>query len=208
MNKLLISAILLIVSIGLTATFTRMSFNDYREKKQELKSYDAALNQAAELGVLRDGLLEKYNRLPESDRDRLERLLPRNMDTVRLTIEMTNIAKANGVSIDSFSFSENTSESSSGNDFAADPGLIDPTMDPVGMGDVANPGQINSIQVQANYSLVDMSLDVSGDYEAFKNFVANLEDNLRLTDIRSVSISSGEEDNTYNVVLRTYWLGT
>ena len=197
MNKLILTIILLVISLGLTLSFTRSEYSKYRTVKAEAESYEAALEQAVELSNLRERLLADLNEIDINDRNRLEKFLPRSIDTVRLTIEISNIARNAGVEVNEFSFTENTNPE---NEVSLD--------DSFELEEVT-PAVGSASQSGANYSLVDMNLVVSGTYDDFKAFVNNIEENLRLTDIQSFAVSEGENgENSYSIVLRTYWLGT
>lgn len=54
---------------------------------------------------------------------------------------------------------------------------------------------------------VDLTIGVTASYAAFRNFVSNLETNLRLIDIQTVSLQNGETPNTMTISLsfRTYY---
>ena len=203
MNKLILSIILVLVAVGITVSFTRAEYSEYQAIKAEAKSYEDALSQADELAKLRQNLLVELNDIDITERNRLEKFLPRSIDTVRLTIEVTSIARNAGMEVEQFSFTESQVEQSPETplEVAAEPSVAN----------AENPGiSLDSqIQSQANYSQVDMNLSTSGTYEDFKNFLEEVQDNLRLTDIRSLSVTQGEEGtNSYQLVLRTYWLGT
>jgi len=199
MNKLILTTFLIIIAIGLTLSFTRSEYSEYRQVKEEAGSYEAALEQAAELSELRENLLADLNDIELTDRQRLEKFLPRNIDTVRLTIEISSIAKNSGMSVDQFSFTEGQQSLDTDEQLNQD---LDTGIDEVGVA-------TNAIQTNSNYSLVDMTLAISGTYADFKSFVNTIEENLRLTDIQSFTVNQNDDGtNEFTVVLRTYWLGT
>jgi len=199
MNKLILTTFLIIIAIGLTLSFTRSEYSEYRQVKEEAGSYEAALEQAAELSELRQSLLTDLNDIELTDRQRLEKFLPRNIDTVRLTIEISSIAKNSGMSVDQFSFTEGQQSLDTDEQLNQD---LDTGIDEVGVA-------TNAIQTNSNYSLVDMTLAISGTYADFKSFVNTIEENLRLTDIQSFTVNQNDDGtNEFTVVLRTYWLGT
>lgn len=56
------------------------------------------------------------------------------------------------------------------------------------------------------FSSLDVSLAVSGgDYAALKNYLANLEDNLRIIDVQSVNFAN-QSDGPYAIQLKVYYL--
>lgn len=201
MYKLISSIVLIIVALGLTFTFTRTRYSQYQDTKKEIELYDKALSQADELSRLRKELLAGLENISADDRERLEKFLPRNIDTVRLTIEISNLAEAAGLELNDFSFTEGEVQPET-DDFITDASQSNFDTDT----GIDTPNAITG----TSYSLVDMDFEVSGNYEQFKDFISTVEDNLRLSDVRSIDIATPDEDGitTYTIVLRTYWLGT
>lgn len=54
---------------------------------------------------------------------------------------------------------------------------------------------------------MDLSLSVTGEYPAFKDFLVRLENTLRIVDVKSVTISTDQESNKnkYDLKFRTYY---
>lgn len=205
MNKFIVSIILLLVGIGLTLSFTRGFLVEKNQIDTEIAGYDRALAQAKTLSELKRNLLEKYNSIPADQRERIEKFLPRNLDTVRLTIEIDNIAKQNGIALSGFSYA--TIEVDSTTDANEVDGALLPSEEGAGQSNESLLG--DSIETNAGYSAINMSFTANGTYENMKDFLEALETNLRLTDVMSLSIS-GEEGNSISssIVIKTYWLGT
>lgn len=198
MNKFITSIILIISALGLSITYTRANYNIYKQTDIDIQEYKNALDQADELKNLQNRLTEQFDSIPIETRDKLEKLLPRNIDNVRLTIEINTIANNNNVEISALSFATNTPETETPESPGIESGPQAPR--PTAGIQVSNRGQFSS---------VDMSFSVDGSYKNLRNFLADLESNLRLTDIRSLNISEGTDgDSSYGLKLRTYWLGT
>lgn len=196
MNKFISSVILLIVAIGLSFTFTKSNFSKINELDESIGQYAAALEQSKQLNELESSLTQKYQAIPIEDRERIQKFLPQNIDTVRLTIEIDSIASQNQIEIENLTFVENeTDDSANNNEF---PEVLNESDDSIMIDNSSN-----------DYSFVDMSFNATGTYEELNSFLENLENNLRLTDVQKLSIQSTDEGDllTYAVTIRTYWLG-
>ena len=122
---------------------------------------------------------------------RLNKFLPDNIDNVRLIIDMNNIGKFHGMAMRGVSVA--------GGAEAGRPS----TSPPASGGSDAESGE-SLLKADS----VVISFSVSASYEAFKEFLADLSSSLRLLDVASVSMATGETKNlyTFNLGLKTYWL--
>lgn len=98
----IISIILLIASAGLFFGYIDPTYTDVKSKLAEKAEYDGALNRSKELQIERDKLLTKYNAMPKQDRDMLGKLVPDNIDNVRLIIDLDEIAKKYSMRVRNF----------------------------------------------------------------------------------------------------------
>lgn len=154
-----------------------------RELKEEQSRYIDALNKTKEIEQARTGLLERYNRIPEEDRERIEKLLPDHIDSVRLIIDINNIAAQYGMSLKNINLA-NTEPDATG-------------------------GAALSIGPTGNrFKATELKFTVTGSYENFRAFVQDLERSLRLTDIEAVSFNTSAKLYNYTITLSTYRLNT
>ena len=59
----------------------------------------------------------------------------------------------------------------------------------------------------SDYQSVILSFSVTGDYNAFRSFLEDLEQSLRLVDVVSIAFSSSQTGlYDYAVAVKTYWL--
>jgi len=157
-------------------------YQEIRGLQKEAEAFNAALSKSRELQEVRDELLAKYNSFSVENLERLEKLLPDNVDNVRLIMDINNIATRYGMSIKSTTISEMAKTNTSG--IVGDPGAE-----------------------QKTYGSIMLSFSVSSPYETFLAFINDLERSLRLVDIKSISFIAGETDfYQYNVKIETYWL--
>jgi Tfp pilus assembly protein PilO len=106
----IVSIILILASIGLFFGYVDPTYSTIRAQRSEKAEYDRALNNSKELQAERDKLLEKFNNMDKGDLDDIVKLLPDNIDNVRLIIDIDEMAKKYGMRIRNFKAS--TSEAS------------------------------------------------------------------------------------------------
>lgn len=99
MSRLLIPLILLIVAVGLFFGFIDPQYAEVEGIQEEINEYDRALDQARRLQEIRDELLTKNNSFRTADLERLEKLVPNNVDTVKLIMDIDAIASRYGMTI-------------------------------------------------------------------------------------------------------------
>jgi len=190
-----------IILIGIATTvffvFTNPLYNDVSVIKTETASYDEALSNSKVLENERDKLTKKYNDMDANDLMKLEKLLPENVDNVRLVLEIEKIALPYGMVLKDVKYNTNDSNN------RATAGVVQ------GGGAVSTGGK--------DYGTLDFEFSTSGNYDNFINFIKDLQNNLRVVDISSISFSSETGGGTfsktpfsdvykYNFKIRTYWL--
>ncbi len=179
--------ILIIVSIG---TFFAYIDPNYRhtnldsgkksiiELQNEVEQYEEALNNINKISAKRDALIKDKSSISADDLSKLEKLLPDNIDNIKLVIDIRNIAEKNSLVLKSIKLNTlNNSESD-------------------------RIGQDNN-----KYGTVGLSFSVNSSYENFQRFLTDLEKSLRLVEINELSVT-GNDTSIYDfsVNLKTYWL--
>ena len=98
----IISIVLILASIGLFFGYVDPTYAIIREQNGEKADYNRALNNSKQLQAERDKLLERYNEMSAVDRSDLTKLLPDNIDNVRLIMDVDEMAKKYGMRIRNF----------------------------------------------------------------------------------------------------------
>jgi Tfp pilus assembly protein PilO len=146
--------------------------------KDELTKFQDIAKGSTSIVAKRNMLVAKKNKIPEADTARLEKLLPSNIDNIRLIIEIGNIAAGRNLIIKNVSIGEMKKGS-----------------DSIG-------GQGSSL-----YGVLPMKFSVNASYSNFLSFLTDLENNLRIIDITEISFTSTDSGfYDFNVGLNTYWL--
>ena len=169
--------------------------------KSQIASYNEALDTSKELAKIRDQLTAQYNAIDPNNLIKLEKLLPDNINSIRLILEIEQIASPYGMVLTNIKYDSPSSTSAK----TADTSTV-----VVQGGDAA---QASS----KDYGVFDLEFFTTGTYNNFINFTKDLESNLRIIDIDSVSISPNTDisvvnkknsSDTYNYdfKIKTYWL--
>jgi hypothetical protein len=147
-------------------------------------SYNDALNKSQELRKIRDEKVAAFNTFSPDEKQRLESILPDNVDNIHLIIDINNIAARHGLSLKN-----------------------------VSLGTISDSATARSaLAVGASGSSVgsvELGFGFSAPYEVFLAFLEDLQHSLRVMDIEKISFSSSDKaTGTYdfNLSVRTYWL--
>ena len=191
MTRFIFPLILVIAAIGLFVVFTNPNYQDIGDLRVKQAAYNQALNNSQELLKVRNQLTDKYNNLPSTDRDRLEKLMPNTVDNIRLIIDIQNVALTHGMNPKDIKYDARAGSTASGTTNQQ----------------AVNPQDLASSQKE--YGTFELEFSVTGPYQNFLAFVQDLEQSLRLVDIESVTFQAAETGSSnmkYIIRIRTYWL--
>ncbi|AKM83827.1 TPA: hypothetical protein DCZ46_00625 [Candidatus Campbellbacteria bacterium] len=180
MSRIILPIILIIISAGTFVIFIDPTYKNIGELKAEKVQYDEARNKSKELRTIRDGLLEKYSSFSDNDLERVKKMIPDNVDNIKLVMDINAIAAKYGAIIRDIKLNA-----------------------PIDNPDIRAGAQ------DSKYGFVTLSFSMTSSYEDFVTFITDLKDSLRLVDITDLSFKvSPEEVNSYkfNFTIKTYWL--
>ena len=193
MVRFIMPIILIAIAIGVFFTFTDPIYQEASVLKEEVSSYNQALDNSKALENERDKLTAKYNSFRPEDLMNIEKLLPDNVNNIRLILEIEQIAAPYGMVLRNVTYDTGEAGASAqGGGVPGQPGLVR--------------------EAPKDYGTFYLSFSTSGSYNNFMNFTRDLEKNLRIVDISSIEFSSdsslakGSEVYTYNFKIKTYWL--
>ncbi len=181
MNKFVLPIILIALSIGLFIFYIDPTYEGSKGLKVENDQYKEARNKSKELRVVRDDLLKKYNSFSEEDLSRVKKMVPDNVDNIRLAMDVNNMASKYGITIKGI----NIASSDTGKD--------------------------DKIKISRgkDYDFVTLEFSMSANYDDFMKFITDLKDSLRLVDITRLdfnTIAQGSSVYKFNVSVKTYWI--
>jgi Tfp pilus assembly protein PilO len=175
---------MLAATIGGFVGFIVPQYKSVQTLRAQAADYNQILENARTLQEQRNKLVTKYNTLDQSLLAKLNTMLPRNPENVKLILELDSIAKQYGVSL------QNVKIEDAANDTQTN---IRPGTAP------ANP----------DIGTLNITFSVAGSYEGFTNFIRTVERSLRIVDIRKITFTSLDETKStyqYTVGIKTYWL--
>lgn len=175
--------IILMISVGLFYTFTSPQYQKIGELRMASKTYKNILNNASALSTMRDELLSKYRNIPKQNIESVSKVLPDNVDIVRLTMDFDSIASRYGLSIKSIQVDKNKNGNNSNNAAI----IVNPT--------------------EQIYDSTIISFSFVSSYDNFRKFMRDIENSLRIVNIKSIDFQSTDNGlYQYKVSLETYWL--
>lgn len=176
--KFFLPIFFVITAVGLFFGYIDSTYDDVKVRMVEEQKFDDALDKSKELQTIRDNLLSRYNSFSTSDLNKLEKLLPDNVDNVRLTLDIDSMASVYGMRIRNVAVSQSS---------VAAEGSIGPSATP--------------------YETVTLSFSVVSSYENLLRFLKDLEKSLRIVDVAKLSlVASAGSLYEYQVSVETYWL--
>lgn len=143
------------------------TINDVRALMAQKAEYDNVLEKARELQEKRDAILAEYNSISQEDLDKLNKLVPQTFDSVFFLNELNIIASKYGLTLSSYK--ENTGGSATDRAAVVEEGPEIP------------------------YVTNKISIKVTGPYPQFLSFLEEVETNLRLVDVSSLSIKNTQQ---------------
>ncbi len=159
-------------------------------KNQELKD---AQQKAQQLKEIRDSLIAQYEAIPPSDLEKVSKVVPTQYNPIKLTADINAIALRHSMLVKDFSFvdKKETSEMTTG--------IIDPT--------------VEVVVPESPYKVVEFDFATEGQYKDLVVFLADLEKNLQLLDIKKVTVDSAASTDkptssrlTFKITLDSYWM--
>jgi Tfp pilus assembly protein PilO len=182
------SIIFILASLGLFFFYAVPKYNgktgssDFRVKSvKELKidqtDYQGAIDKSREIEDVRNGLLTRFNSVSADNRLKISKVVPAQVDSVRLIIDVNTIAARYGLSLGGITITDSPAvKSSTTGPTAKEPGAV------------------------------EFGFSVSGGYDVFVAFLKDVERSLRILDLNSITVSTTENKTDYNyrISLRTY----
>lgn len=172
--------ILLILSVALFYTFTSPQYDKVKALSVTAGEYRTVLSNISEIAEHRDDLIDSYEAIPRAEIERLGKVLPGNVDTVQLALDLDTIAARYGISVKNV--------------------RIDTTS--------ANSGNLPVLPEYGKpYEKTVVSFSFISNYANFRKFLLDLEKSLRLMNVREVSFQAADSGlYEHQVSIETYWL--
>lgn len=189
--NLIFSIVLIIASLGIFFGYVDPNYrgvsgsaenSDYSslsvvQLKEEYAKFNSIASSSNIIVSKRDTLVNKKNSISLEDTTRLEKLLPSNIDNIRLIIEISDIAEKRGLVVKNVSV-----------------GDIKKSSDSIGVSD-------------SDFGTLAIKFSVNSSYNNLLFFLKDLEENLRLVDLTDIGFTATETGYyDFSISLNTYWL--
>jgi hypothetical protein len=211
--RLILSISLIVITVLLFFLVVDPLYGQVKQLKSEVSTYNVALDNSTELQKTRDSLIDIYKNVKEGDKERLEHFLPSTIGNIELILEIEKIANLHGMPIKNIKFEAKNLANQ------AKAAANNPTS-----GTDEDMGVSNVIVAEVNpsdnlpYGVFPMEFIIEGRYDTFLSFLNDLEHNLRLVDVKSISFmvpspvlnAEGKTTNpnvySFTLKVETYWL--
>lgn len=182
MIRFVIIILFLTISVFIFFTQTSPYFDEVKILKNEKQSLDEALQYSRELQTLRNDFLEKYNAISREDIGRLNKIIPSEISSGEMITILEDRVKTRGLLLKKIDVSEQKTAQGSLQDLSVPIGAPPPP-----------------------FRTINLSLYISGFYDAFLLFLEDLESSLRVIDIDQINFSSGMSDiMEFKITAHTY----
>lgn len=170
--------ILIVVSIGLFYTLINPEYKKVKSLRTEAAQYQDVLDNVSKLISTRDALLTKYNSIPKAEIDRLNKILPDNLDTVELALDLDSIASKYGVTIKS----------------------VQTLKGDTSAGAIVLGGD-------KPYQTAQVSFEFVSSYDSFQKFLRDVETSQRISNVKEISFESSDNGlYIFRMILEVYYL--
>lgn len=197
MLRFILPVILIGLAIATFFTFTNPLYSDIEGIRTQVGSYDQALENSKALENERDKLTKNYNAIDPNDLTKLQKMLPDNVDNIRLILEIEKIATPYGMALKDVKYE-----------------TADATATKVGA--PVQGGAAVAVDSK-EYGTWNLQFSTQGTYSNFEAFLKDLESNLRIVDVASIEFTSDAgagatlnpglmESYKYDFTIKTYWL--
>lgn len=166
MIKIIINLLLIFSSVYSVFFLIQPQFKEISFLKSEAVSYKENFNNIEKVRNLRDKYLESYNEINEEDKAKIEAMIPSAVNEGEMMLMLDQIAKASSLSLTGISFAKEGEQASA----------------ILGLGKKDN-----------SYTPYFFSMDLTGTYAGFKNFLKNIEKSLLIIDTDSISFNGSEK---------------
>ena len=182
--RTLLPILLIALAVGLFVVYTNPTYQNedgIKGLSAQAAEYDQALTQSSELRAARDKLLAHRNTFSADDVHKLERVLPDNVDNIRLIIDIQNIAARYRLQIKNVALGASSADE--------------------GSQAIAAGAEGHSV------GTVELGFSVDSTYDNFIAFLDDLEKSVRVVDVEKITFVTGPGDlETYKLQIKTYWL--
>jgi hypothetical protein len=172
--------VLVLLAIALFYAYTSPQYQEVKALRASAGEYQDVLDNVSNIAAARDALLVDYQSIPRNQVERMSKMIPDTVDTVRLALDLDTIASRYGITLKDVK--------------------VDTKGDPNSALAVLPNNSVSYEKAMVTFSFIS-------NYDNFIRFLADLERSLRLMDVKSVFFATTEGGlYEHKMVVETYWL--
>ena len=184
--KQILSTLLILISVLVLVFYTKPEYDKAIALKADLVQFEQTLKEAKDLQDKWAEILNNYTNLSQEDIDRLVKLVPDNIDNIKLVLEVNELVGQYGLTL-------------------KDIEVVDP--------EKRNGQKISEGAIKGSplYGQVNIDFSLSGSYDNFVALLGRLEKSLRMIDVTKITFKAPKDEKKLNeydfdLTLSTYWL--
>lgn len=178
MKGLLVPILLTLVAIMLFFGVTKPILAEMQTKQAEMTALLANLDLAEQVADKRSKLIDDYNKYPGEDKQKIDHMLPDNIDNVQFVIDLRAKAASLDIDLKDLSLGENILRARK---------ELGPDTSTLGA--------------------LTLTFSMTGSYQKIQSLISLLASSLRPIEISSMNFVAGKNDNYQaNFTIKTYWL--
>lgn len=190
MFKTLTPVFALVVAAALFFTYIQPTFENVKETQSEAAEYRDAVDKAEQLRELIDDKLADRNAFAPRDLERLEVMLPDRVDEVGFLMSLDRLASDHGVQLSDIEVEtqgDTSIEALTGGTSGRD---------------------ARSSAENGTHAPFDITFQIRGQYEEFRDFLRSLERSLKLVEVMELNFGEADEEGNvnYQLLIRTFTL--
>lgn len=205
MLQFILPIFILLASVGVFFGFTKNEYQSVQDRKAEVAEYDKAVENSTTLLKKREELLELKNKFQKEDINRLNILMPDDVNSTKLILEIEHLATSiHNLAFEDPKYDPNKKIATAGTKDAGAPAIADGAV----AKDAKQPvTKMQELENQRDYGSFELEFTLIGTYSDFIDFLGDLEKSLRIVDIQQLQIVPKEGNNLkYILKVQTYWL--
>ena len=173
----------IVVAILAYLFYTQPEYDKVLALKDNIAKHEEAVSKYTEFNSEMSRLQTKMNGISQSDKERLQLLIPTKIDTTHLLVDLEKIAEESGVLFGNVEAEEEQHARELTDEELFNSSSIDTT----------------------TLTSTDISFAIIGNYEQFKGFLKKLEGSLPLFEITEISLETSEETfQQFEVSIRAF----
>ncbi len=201
--KAITSIILIAAAIAFFVFFTKPQWIQLKANRIEVEKLNIAEQNARKLKERIEGLQKIRNNITTADAEKIQKMIPNNVESVKLIIDFDNMLQAMVKERGTAGLYESKTVSGFGKVSIENPKIT--------LNSNASSEDIDTTQL----GVADFSFTVALTYNDFMDFLKRIEYSTRVFDVQSISFTAPNDNkNTnpneiiynFNVSLKTYWL--